>query len=362
MTEVLTAVIVAFFGYILYGAAGFGAAMLFHSLWNLLELFGLTDGSVKLATYYLNIMTLVVTMVMSIRMRKLIQWNFVIVCVIPWTVMNIIGTELLTSVDNAILKQILGVFMYIIMVQQTVKAFYSMCTGKMLEERANMAKEKAKTEEEIPLESADTNESQAKDTDNSCCGRIKSCLRNLCKAEDFPDDIPLVSFKKQWPWILFAGCFGGILSGLYNMPGPSTIVILLFSGIHRERWKANFFLWQIPAQFYVCGYLSFHPKAQLFEPSFWYAYILMMLISIFGSRIGHWLGHKLNKVTFTFIVISISLMGGSSLLFSEMEAKSIIMSVAFLCALILLVALSITFYCTVLKKEKQGVNPSGTEV
>merc|ERR1719361_2582661 len=93
-----------------------------------------------------------------------------------------------------------------------------------------------------------------------------------------PEDIPKVDMCKMWPWLVFVGCGGGILSGLFNMPGPATIIVLLFADIHRERWKANFFTWQIPAQFFVVWFLS--DKGGLFEADMWPWYILMSITAI----------------------------------------------------------------------------------
>lgn len=270
MDPVAIAVIISFFGYILYGAAGFGAAMIFHSLWTILEMFNITSGRVDEATYYLNIMTLMVTLYMSVNNRALIQWDFVIICTIPWFAMNVIGCYLLVSSSNDLLKLILGVLLLIIFVQQTVKIIYNMLSGKMLEEK----------------------------------------LENQGPAEGEEEEIPLVDIRKSWYWLLFVGCGGGILSGLFNMPGPSTIIILLFSGIHRERWKANFFTWQIPAQFFVVWFLSV--KGKLYNPKMFWWYVAMSVVSIFSSKIGNFLGKYLSKTTFSFIVIALSLMGACS--------------------------------------------------
>jgi len=268
--QVVIACIVSFFGYILYGAAGFGAAMIFHSLWTLLEMFGVTDGSVAEATYYLNIMTLMVTLIMSYNNRALIQWDFVIFCTIPWFGMNVIGCYLLIGTSNDVLKVILGVVLACIFLYQTIKTFYVMCTGQLLQEKLG-----AKGPEIIPL-----------------------------------DQVPKVDLKKQWHWLLFVGCGGGILSGLFNMPGPSTIIVLLFSGIHRERWKANFFAWQIPAQFFVVWFLSV--KGELYDPDMWYWYLIMCANAVCAAKIGNALGRLMSQTTFTFVVIALSLLGAVS--------------------------------------------------
>merc|ERR1719461_2393221 len=129
--------------------------------------------------------------------------------------------------------------------------------------------------------------------------------QNMGKVQDAGEEIPLVDLKTQWHWLLFVGCGGGILSGLFNMPGPSTIIVLLFSGIHRERWKANFFTWQIPAQFFVVWFLSV--KGKLYDPKMFWWYVAMSFVSIFSSKIGNFLGKYLSKTTFSFIVIALSL-------------------------------------------------------
>lgn len=279
MDPVVIAVIISFFGYILYGAAGFGAAMIFHSLWTILEMFDVTSGRVDEATYYLNIMTLMVTLVMSYNNRALIQWNFVIICTIPWFGMNVIGCYLLVSSSNDLLKIILGVLLLIIFLQQTTKTIYTMITGKMLEEK-------------LEAQSA----------------KIEKCTSG--DYSDGEEEIPFVDIRKSWYWLLFVGCGGGLLSGLFNMPGPSTIIILLFSGIHRERWKANFFTWQIPAQFFVVWFLSV--KGKLYDPDMFWWYVAMSFVSIFSSKIGNFLAKYLSTTTFTFIVIALSLMGACS--------------------------------------------------
>merc|ERR1719420_2507817 len=111
--------------------------------------------------------------------------------------------------------------------------------------------------------------------------------------------IPEVDIKEKWFWLVFAGCFGGLLSGLFNMPGPATIIVLLFSGIHRERWKANFFTWQIPAQFFVVWFLSV--KGELYDPEMFWWYVAMSFVSIFSSKIGNFLGKYLSKTTFSLL-------------------------------------------------------------
>jgi len=275
MNSTAIAVIISFFGYILYGAAGFGAAMIFHSLWTLLEIFDVTSGSVKEATYYLNIMTLFVTLIMSVNNRKLIQWSFVGVVVIPWTAMNVVGCYCITNVSNKLLKFILGIILFIIFLQQSVRVLSDMLSGKMLSDKLSAKKEKQSGKSQIGEE-----------------------------------EIPFVNLRKNWLWLAFVSVFGGILSGLFNMPGPSTIIVLLFSDIHRERWKANFFTWQIPAQIFVVWYLS--DVADLFEADQWYWYIIMIVVSMISSKIGNYVAGFLDKTTFVFIVISISLLGALS--------------------------------------------------
>lgn len=311
--QVVIAVIVSFFGYILYGAAGFGAAMIFHSLWTLLELFDITNGSVAEATYYLNIMTLMVTLIMSYNNRALIQWDFVTFCTIPWFGMNVLGCYLLIGTSNDILKVILGCVLAGIFIYQTLKTFYNMCSGKMLQEKVNQ-----KGPEIIPLE-----------------------------------DIPKVDLKRQWHWLLFVGCGGGILSGLFNMPGPSTIIVLLFSGIHRERWKSNFFAWQIPAQFFVVWFLSV--KGELYDPDMWYWYIIMCISAAIASKIGNALGRLMSQTTFTFVIIALSLLGAVSdfsVLCPEKLKQDMVLG-AFFGAGILLIFMFYTLYATVYRPLKK---------
>jgi uncharacterized membrane protein YfcA len=271
MDPVIIATFVSFFGYCLYGAAGFGAAMIFHSLWTILEMFGITSGRVDEATYYLNVMTLMVTIVMSINNRHLIQWKFVTICCIPWFAMNVIGCFLLVGVPNEILKFILGIVLVVIFIQQFYKTITNMLNGKMLQEKIDADKQGVPSGEEV---------------------------------------IPEVDIREKWFWLAFAGCFGGILSGLFNMPGPATIIVLLFSGIHRERWKANFFCWQIPAQIFVVWFLS--TKAGLYKPDMFPWYCIMCLNAVCASKLGNFLGKTISKTTFTFIVIGLSFMGACS--------------------------------------------------
>lgn len=297
------AVIISFFGYILYGAAGFGAAMIFHSLWTLLEIFDLSSGSVKEATYYLNIMTLVVTLIMSVNNRKLIQWNFVGVVVIPWTAMNVVGCIFIVSISNKLLKFILGIILLVIFLQQSVRVINSMLTGTMLAEKLQAG------QSEIGGE----------------------------------DHIPLVNLREKWPWLVFVSCIGGLLSGLFNMPGPVTIMVLLFSGIHRERWKANFFTWQIPAQIFVVWFLS--DRADLFHEDEWYWYIAMCITSVFSSKIGNYLSSFLDKTTFAFIVISICLLGSLSDLSVYFPAQTeMIVIIGFSFAILMMVLLFILLH------------------
>jgi len=319
--QVVIAVIVSFFGYILYGAAGFGAAMIFHSLWTLLELFDVTDGSVAEATYYLNIMTLMVTLIMGYNNRALIQWSFVTFCTIPWFGMNVLGCYLLIGTSNDILKVILGCVLAGIFFYQTIKTFYQMCSGKMLQEKLNQ-----KGPEIIPL-----------------------------------DQIPEVDLKTQWHWLLFVGCGGGILSGLFNMPGPSTIVVLLFSGIHRERWKSNFFVWQIPAQFFVVWFLS--TKGELYDHDMWYWYIIMCISAVIASKIGNALGRLMSQTTFTFVVIALSLLGAVSdfsVLLPEKLKEDMVVG-AFFGAGLLLIFMFYTLYRTVFKpfRELRNIDNGG---
>lgn len=269
------ALCISFFGYVLYGAAGFGAAMIFHSLWSILEMFKLTSGSVAEATYFLNIMTLVVTLVMSYNNRKLIQWDFTITCCIPWFIMNILGCFLLVGLPNWPLKLFLGVVLLGIFFQQTYKVYYSMTSKDMLREKIREAQEQGE-------QGGDGAEAE----------------------------VEMVIISEKWPWLAFAGGFGGILSGLFNMPGPATIIILLFSGIHRERWKANFFCWQIPAQFFVVWFLSV--KGKLFDPAMMPYYIGMCIVSMTASKLGDHLAKYLDKTTFILVVIGLSSMGAVS--------------------------------------------------
>jgi len=271
MEPVVIATFVSFFGYVLYGAAGFGAAMIFHSLWTILEIFGLTSGRVDEATYYLNIMTMMVTLVMSVNNRKLIQWKFVAICCVPWFLMNVIGCFLLVGIPNEILKFILGLLLCVIFIQQFYKTVTNLMDGTMLEEKIEKEQNAVSAGEEV---------------------------------------IPEVDLREKWFWLAFAGCFGGLLSGLFNMPGPATIIVLLFSGIHRERWKANFFAWQIPAQFFVVWFLS--DKGGLYDPDMFMWYCIMSANAIVASKIGNVLGKYLSKTTFTFIVIGLSFMGACS--------------------------------------------------
>merc|ERR1719420_1672959 len=158
---------------------------------------------------------------------------------------------------------------------------------------------------------------------------------------DGEEVIPEVDIKEKWFWLVFAGCFGGLLSGLFNMPGPATIIVLLFSGIHRERWKANFFAWQIPAQFFVVWFLS--DKGELYDPDMFMWYCIMSANAIVASKIGNVLGKYLSKTTFTFIVIGLSFMGACSdigVMLPE-ETKKIIMVVGLGCAII---TMGILFY------------------
>lgn len=303
MDPVIVATCVSFFGYMLYGAAGFGAAMIFHSLWTILEMFGITSGRVDEATYYLNIMTLMVTIVMSINNRELIQWKFVGICSIPWFAMNVIGCFLLVGVPNEILKFILGIVLVLIFIQQFYKTINNLLNGVMLQEKI------------------DAVQSGSADQENEV--------------------IPLVDIREKAPWLAFAGCFGGILSGLFNMPGPATIIVLLFSGIHRERWKANFFAWQIPAQIFVVWFLS--TKAGLYDPSMKIWYCIMCATAVIASKIGNYLGKTISKTTFTFIVIGLSFMGACSDLgvMLDEEVKKKIMVFGLGCAFIIM---GILFY------------------
>jgi len=302
MDPVIVATFVSFFGYCLYGAAGFGAAMIFHSLWTILEMFGITSGRVDEATFYLNVMTLMVTIVMSINNRELIQWKFVTICCIPWFAMNVIGCFLLVGVPNEILKFILGIVLVIIFIQQFYKTITSMLNGNMLQEK------------------------------------IDAKQSGVC---DQKEVIPEVNLREKWFWLAFAGCFGGILSGLFNMPGPATIIVLLFSGIHRERWKANFFAWQIPAQIFVVWFLS--TKAGLYDPAMFPWYCVMCLNAVIASKIGNYLGKTISKTTFTFIVIGLSFMGACSDLgvMLDEEIKKKIMVFGLGCAFIIM---GILFY------------------
>lgn len=295
--SVVVATFVSFFGYCLYGAAGFGAAMIFHSLWTILEMFGITSGRVDEATYYLNIMTLMVTIVMSINNRHLIQWKFVTICCIPWFFMNVVGCFLLVGVPNEILKFILGMVLSVIFIQQFYKTITNMLNGRMLQDKIDEEKSGDHDGEEI---------------------------------------IPEVDIREKWFWLAFAGCFGGILSGLFNMPGPATIIVLLFSGIHRERWKANFFCWQIPAQIFVVWFLS--DRAGLYKPDMTLWYCIMCANAVLASKIGNYLGKTISKTTFTFIVIGLSFMGACSdigVMLDE-EIKKKIMVVGLGCAFVIM--------------------------
>jgi len=320
MDAVVIAVIISFFGYILYGAAGFGAAMIFHSLWTLLELFHITNGSVKEATYYLNIMTLVVTLAMSINNRALIQWNFIFACVFPWFGMNVLGCYILDYMPNRQLKMVLGVCLLIIFLQQFTKVMYTMISGHMLQEKIIIG---AQDKSDKPFDIS---------------------------------DVPEVDMCKSWHWLVFVGCIGGILSGVFNMPGPSTIVILLFSGIHRERWKANFFCWQIPAQFYVVWFLSFHVTNEegqegLFKQDMWYWYLIMCVVAIAGSKLGNCLGQYLDQTTFTFIVIGLCFMGAcsdASIMLRDDE-KQWLMLIGTGATIFIFITLLSVFYCYVNK-------------
>jgi len=154
--------------------------------------------------------------------------------------------------------------------------------------------------------------------------------------KDGEDVIPEVDIREKWFWLAFAGCFGGILSGLFNMPGPATIIVLLFSGIHRERWKANFFCWQIPAQIFVVWFLS--TKAGLYKPDMLPWYCVMCANAVCASKIGNYLGKTISKTTFTFIVIGLSFMGACSDLgvMLDEEIKKKIMVFGLGCAFIIM--------------------------
>lgn len=297
------ATFISFFGYCLYGAAGFGAAMIFHSLWTILEIFGFTSGRVDEATYYLNVMTMMVTLVMAFNNREYIQWNVTGLCCIPWFIMNLLGCFLLVGIPNTQLKFALGLVLCGIFVQQFSKTIMALLSGDMLREK-------------IATENAAQNETASQ------------------KA-----DVPEIVIAEKWPWLVFAGCFGGLLSGLFNMPGPSTIIILLFSGIHRERWKSNFFAWQIPAQFLCVWFLSV--KGGLYKPDMLPWYCIMCLNAIFASKIGNMLGQYLSKTTFTFIVIGLSFMGAASdigVILPE-NTKKTLMVFGLACALIIMTIL-----------------------
>jgi len=298
MDPVIVATFVSFFGYCLYGAAGFGAAMIFHSLWTILEMFGITSGRVDEATFYLNVMTLMVTIVMSVNNRHLIQWKFVSICCVPWFAMNVIGCFLLVGVPNEILKFILGIVLIVIFIQQFYKTITNMFNGTMLQEKIEAEQKGGQ--------------------------------------QDGEEVIPEVNIREKWVWLAFAGCFGGILSGLFNMPGPATIIVLLFSGIHRERWKANFFAWQIPAQIFVVWFLS--TKAGLYKHEMLPWYCIMCANAVFASKIGNYLGKTISKTTFTFIVIGLSFMGACSNLgvMLDEDTKKKIMVFGLGCAFIIM--------------------------
>jgi len=238
---------------------------------------------------------------MSINNRHLIQWKFVGICCVPWFAMNVIGCFLLVGVPNEILKFILGIVLVVIFVQQFYKTINGMLNGSMLQEKIEAGKQAVGDEEVIPE----------------------------------------VDLREKWFWLAFAGCFGGILSGLFNMPGPATIIVLLFSGIHRERWKANFFAWQIPAQIFVVWFLS--TKAGLYDPDMLPWYCIMCLNAVCASKIGNYLGKTISKTTFTFIVIGLSFMGACSdigVMLDE-EVKKKIMVVGLGCAFVIM---GILFY------------------
>jgi len=315
MDPVVMATFISFFGYCLYGAAGFGAAMIFHSLWTILEIFGITSGRVDEATYYLNIMTMMVTLVMAFNNRQYIQPNVVACCMVPWFIMNVLGCFLLVGIPNTQLKFGLGLVLACIFVQQFTKTIMGMFSGDMLREK-------------ISDENAKAVAQQAADVENG-------------NGEAPEDDIPLIIISEKWPWLVFAGCFGGLLSGLFNMPGPATIIVLLFSGIHRERWKSNFFAWQIPAQFLCVWFLSV--KGGLYQPDMLPWYCIMCCNAIVASKLGNFLSKHLSKTTFTFIVVGLSFMGAASDIGVVLpdSAKKTLMVVGLFCAIVIM---SILFY------------------
>ena len=104
----------------------------------MLEVINLTSGKVAEATYYLNIMTLFVTFIMIFTNHRLIQWDFAFACGVPWFIMNVAGSYILTGNFNYYLKIILGVVLIIVFIQQTMKINYRMTSGQMLEEKVNV--------------------------------------------------------------------------------------------------------------------------------------------------------------------------------------------------------------------------------
>jgi len=253
MDQIVLVCIISFVAFTLYGAAGFGASTVFHSIWSILIAFELCSSEMKEIVYYLNMMHLFVNVPLIFTNRKNFQWDFTLCVGIPWFGLVVGGTYVLELKKVTFyLKIILGCVLSLIFVQQLLKIFNS-------KEESN--------------------------------------------------EVPKIDLRKDWRWLGFIGVFGGILQGLFGMNGPCAIIVLTCSDIHVKRWKGNFYAWGLPAIIFVLIKYSLPGSEKLFERAKLPYYFAMCACAILGGMFGDFLSRYLTKFAFQIIILALCFVG-----------------------------------------------------